>query len=489
MSTKFRQPPVAEREHLIESHLPLVRAIARRYAGRGESVDDLVQVGSIGLIRASDRFDPGRGVAFATFATPAIEGEIRRHLGDRTTSVRIPRDLQRMSGELQRCRAQLGASLGRAPTVEELATALGVEREDVERGLEAERAREASPEASELGEAGGEYEFRSSTDDRLLLGLAARALNERERRIVFLRFHADMTERDIAGELGISQAHVSRLLAGALTKLREELDDQKLAPDIADISDEPVISPPERGTKTHARAQKRRKMGFGGAAQTKIAHVGASQQKADLAAADSPHKPGSRAAARSKQKTELELPYHVMVRPEGESGWNAVVEELPGCEARGASPEEAVEHLRAAMETWLAAAMDDRRVMGPPKRQARKRKAATTASGRFLVRMPGELHQELALAAEREQVSLNRFVTDALAASLVPDGRATVNQPRASDETTSETTSDTTSETASVTPSRRKPGFRILLAANVIVIVLAAAAAVALLILALERGI
>src|SRR5947209_7541258 len=205
MSSSDRQgaAAVAKRERLIESHLPLVRAIARRFAGRGEPLDDLVQVGSIALIRASDRFEPDRGVAFATFAAPAIEGEIRRHLGDRTTSLRIPRGLQRMSGELQRGRAQLGASLGRDPTVDELATALGVAREDVERALEAERAREAPSEAAEVDEVAGEYEFRPSTDDRLLLALAARALNERERRIVFLRFHADMTERDIADQLGI----------------------------------------------------------------------------------------------------------------------------------------------------------------------------------------------------------------------------------------------------------------------------------------------
>jgi RNA polymerase sigma-B factor len=377
-----------------------VKAIAKRYAGRGESVDDLIQVGSLGLIRASDRFDPDRGVAFATFATPAIEGEIRRHLGDRTPPVRIPRDLQRMSGQLQRCRAQLGASLGRAPSIDEIAVALGVEREDIERGLEAERAREATPRAAEDADDTGEYEFHSATDDRLLLGLAARALNERERRIVFLRFHADMTERDIAQVLGISQAHVSRLLADALSKLREELDERKVSPEVDDIGQEAVISPTKHDAKPESRSHKRRKIGVGGAVKTKIAPVGASQQKAERAADDS--------------------------------------------------------------------------ASGELVSRGRKQKAASTASGRFLVRMPSELHQELALAAEREQVSLNRFVTDALAASVGTEEANPVGPSGASD------------DAQGVTERRRS--FRMLLAANVIVIVIAAAAAVALLVLALERG-
>jgi RNA polymerase sigma-B factor len=366
MSASDRQAPIAQRERLIESHLPLVRSIARRFAGRGETLDDLVQVGSIGLIRASDRFDPGRGVTFATFATPAIEGEIRRHLGDQTTSLRIPRTLQRMSGQLQRGRAQLGASLGREPTVDELATALGVERVDVERALEAERAREAPPEGAELDDIAGEYEFRASTDDRLLLALAARALNERERRIVFLRFHADMTERDIAAELGISQAQVSRSLSVALDKLREELDADddddsgddeadSSAPATTDTVEAAVISPGEPS------------------ADPKMAAVGASEEKQPRSA---------------------------------------------------------------------------------------RRKTTATPSGRFLVRMPSDLHQELTVAAEREQVSLNRYVTETLASSLSEPDR----------------------------PARRR-GFRVLLAANVIVMIAAAAAAIALLILALERGI
>jgi RNA polymerase sigma-B factor len=458
-----------KREQLIESHLPLVRAIARRYAGRGETLEDLVQVGALGLIRASDRYDPIRGVAFATFATPAIEGEIRRHLGDRTTSVRIPRELQQMTGQLQRCRTQLGASLGRDPTIDELAAALGITSEDVERGLAAERARERSSESPPVEEVLGDYEQGPAADDRLLLGLAARVLNVRERRVVFLRFYADLTERDIAHELGISQAQVSRLLGRALGKLREELDADNSRSAAADISDEAAISQGRPAKKMQSRRQARRKATSAETSETKIRNVGASQQRVDPMGAGSADEK-TVPAADSPPRADVELPYHVIVRAEGERGWKAAIEELPGCEGHGSNPEEAVERLRATMETWLSAAMDDRRVISPPKRQSSKRTSTANPSGRFLVRMPSELHQQLASAAEREQVSLNRYVTDALAASVTATSAA---EPHA----------------APASEARPRRGFRMLLAANVIVMMSAAVAAVALLILALERGI
>jgi RNA polymerase sigma-B factor len=361
---------VPGREHLIESHLPLVRSIAKRYAGRGEALDDLVQVGAIALIRASDRFDPGRGVAFATFATPAIEGEIRRHLDERTSSLRIPRELQRMSGELQRCRAELGALLGRPPTVPELARELGIEDADVERALEAERARQptsASPD--DATEARAEPGSLASTDDRLLLEYGARVLDERERRIVFLRFHADLTEDDIARELGISQAHVSRLLAGALGKLRAELAGEETG-------------------KAAGRATARRR------AKPRMASVGARSEKSS------------------------------------------------GQQAR------------------------------------------STHSGRFLVRMPGALHEELSVAAERERVSLNRFVTDVLATAVSPTQAATAS-PSSKTEAAPKGEADSP---PGPTASERSARLRMLLVANVLVIVLAGAAALVLLILAIQRG-
>jgi RNA polymerase sigma-B factor len=356
-----------------------VRTIARRYSGRGETPDDLVQAGAIGLIRATDRFDPRRGVAFATFATPAIEGEIRRHLDDRTASLRIPRELQRMSGELRRCRTQLSASLGRTPTVNELANALVVKQEDSERVLTAERAREVVPVSpDDAGEETDGTESVSSADERLLLERSARVLDERERRIVFLRFHADMTEREIAKEVGISQAQVSRVLTGALAKLRQELDDPGLGPGRGDSSENRVISRRKPVQEARPGSAKPGNARSHAEPATRIADVSASPGKADLA-----------------------LPYHVTVRPEGGgagSGWTAALEELPGCEARAATPEEAVERLRSAMENWLAVALEGRRQIRLPKPEPSKRRTASSHSGRFLVRMPSDLHEELTRA-------------------------------------------------------------------------------------------
>ena len=137
VSSTRQQTAVQTRERLIESHLPLVKALARRYAGPDAELDDLVQVGAVGLIKASDRFDPGRGVAFATFATPTIEGEIRHHLRDRGSALRIPRQLQHLSRQVQRCQGNLAVSLGRSPTVAEIAAALDAREDDVERALAA----------------------------------------------------------------------------------------------------------------------------------------------------------------------------------------------------------------------------------------------------------------------------------------------------------------------------------------------------------------
>jgi RNA polymerase sigma-B factor len=451
------------RQRLIESHLPLVRSVARRYAGRGETMDDLVQVGAVGLIKASDRFDSSRGVAFATFAAPAIEGEIRRHLGDRTQSLRIPRELQRMSGQLRRCRADLTASLGRLPATAELAAELGVEEGDIERALEAERAAESVPLADEDGAEGAEP--LAGTDARLAVGRALRVLDKRERRIVFLRFHADMTERQIAGALGISQSHVSRLLGGALAKLREELGDHDEPDGISEVTTKEVIpredapSAAEHGTESrlqHAQNQV--------AAENRIEPM--------------------RVSAKNPQTARyLSLPYHVTVRSERTdegSFWWAAVEELAGCEARGATADEAIEHLRPAMEAWISAALAEGRAIPEPSQQLSKPRAAPAHSGRFLVRMSGELHEELARAAEREQVSLNRLVTDVLSAYVEPGPLAHPTPTTNSNSVAVDPTSDTY--------RGRARAFRIALATNLIVVVVAGLAAIGLLVLAAERG-
>lgn len=466
MSTSSGPRGGPERGQLIESHLPLVRAIARRYVGQGESLEDLLQVGAVALVKASDRFDPDRGVAFATFATPAVEGEIRRHLGERSGSVRVSRELRRMTGRLESTRAGLAATLGRTPTIDELARALGVEHDDVERALEAQRARQPAPAVSDdAPEAEGESESLDSSDDRLLLAAGTRVLDERERRIVFLRFHADMTEREIARDLGISQPQVSRLLTRALEKLREALEYKNVGETGGDIAEEGVISPAEAASEPQVGAMLHEKRRLPRAGETRIASVSGSAEQA--------HPAGAVPAA---AKQDLELPYRVTVKPEGDASpgqWVASVEELPGSEARGETPDQAVENLRAAMESWLSAAVEDPRVVSPPRASNRKRSSAP--SGRFLVRMPSGLHEELTRAAEREQVSLNRFVTAQLAASVGSTGSpAPAGAPVPAE--------------ASSAPDRRAR-FRFLVAVNLAVIVLAAAAAVTLLVLALQHGI
>jgi RNA polymerase sigma-B factor len=458
-----------ERERLIESHLPLVRSIARRYAGSGEAVEDLIQVGAIALIKASDRFDPARGVPFGTFAAPAIEGEIRRHLGDRAGSVRIPREVRRMTDKLERSRAQLAASLGRSPTLGELAAALGLEQEDVDRALKAERAREPAPAVSEdVGESASDPESLSATTaDRLLLVEGAHVLDERERRIVLLRFHADLTEREIAREVGISQAQVSRVLTRALTKLRKELSDENAPKHGGDITERGVIPAPERVPTRPSSSSIRRKTEVFEATESRIGAVGALEEQA-------------RGAGEAEPPNEdPALPYHVTVKPGDDdrgSTWTASLDELPGCEAHGSSPEQAVENLRAAMETWLSVAVEDPQVISPPSPRGAKRRRASSHSGRFLVRMPSDLHAELSRAAEREQVSLNRFVTAQLAAAVA-------SSPSPAPEQVGSEAS------APAAPPGRKRSLRVLLAANVLVMVLAAAAAVALLVLAIERGV
>ena len=366
--------------HLIDSHLPLVRAVARRYAGRGEELDDLVQVGAVGLVKASDRFDPSRGVAFATFATPAIEGEIRRHLHDRAPSVRIPRDLQKTSRTVRRQQAELAAKLGRFPTNAEVAEALKVGEAEIERAVAAEHARDrvAVPPGDEAWEAASASELVDGSENRMLLAASMRALTERERRIVFLRFHADLTERQIARTVGISQAHVSRLLDGALTTLRAEL-----------AAEEPAVGRREGRDTTQNRV-------ISDVSDSRIGAVGAQKETGSV----------------------------VPSKPKQTSGY----------------------------------------------------------SGKFLVRMPSELHEQLARAAQREDLSLNRFVTEVLATSV--GARSESKQQVAA--------AEPEPEPAPAPPPapRLSPGaVRVALATNLVVVVVAGLVAVILLVLALQRGI
>ncbi|MDX6716818.1 MAG: polymerase sigma-B factor [Baekduia sp.] len=215
----------SSRSDTIEAHLPLVRSIAQRYVRHGEPLEDLVQVGTVGLIKAVDRFDPSRDVALSALARPSIEGEIRHHLRDAGGGPHVPRTDRELAGRVRDAENGLTARLRRAPTHAELAQAVGV---DVERVAQALQARDAARPVALDGEAPDRpAAARGDTDAaeaRLLLEAGWDILDERERRLLELRYREDFSQRQIARELGLSQAHVSRLLRAALDRLRRELD-------------------------------------------------------------------------------------------------------------------------------------------------------------------------------------------------------------------------------------------------------------------------
>ncbi|HUR50617.1 MAG TPA: RNA polymerase sigma factor SigF [Mycobacteriales bacterium] len=223
----------AIRDELVQGHLPLVEYLARRFAGRGEPLDDLIQVATIGLIKAVDRFDPDRGVEFSTYATPTIAGEIKRHFRDKGWAVRVPRRLQELKLALTRASSDLTQSLGRSPTVAELAGYLNLSEEEILEGLESAHAYSTvSLDAPDSDDDDGPAVADSlGMVDDALEGVEYReslkplleALPPREKRILVLRFFSGMTQSQIASELGISQMHVSRLLARTLAQLREGL--------------------------------------------------------------------------------------------------------------------------------------------------------------------------------------------------------------------------------------------------------------------------
>jgi RNA polymerase sigma-B factor len=226
---------LAARDRLIEDMIPLARSLARRYAGRGEQLDDLEQVASVGLIKAIDRFDLDRDVELMTYVFPTVVGELKRHFRDRAWSVTVPRRLKELHYRLSRLLEELTANLGRSPTIAELAAEAGVQEEEVVEALEVGRAYASRSLTSSLdSDDGGEGELIDLLEDeergyedaenRQLLASGLRALEERERRIVQLRFVEGLTQSQIAVEVGLSQMHVSRLIGRALMKLSEELE-------------------------------------------------------------------------------------------------------------------------------------------------------------------------------------------------------------------------------------------------------------------------
>jgi RNA polymerase sigma-B factor len=230
------------REQLIEQYMSLVRSLARRYSYRGEQLEDLVQIGAIGLIKAIDRFDLERGVELTTYATPNIIGEIKRHFRDKGWSVRVPRGLQELNVQLSRLVEQLTVQLARSPTIPELAKAAGVEEEEVLEALESGRAYTSL--SLSVGGGGGddddldpleslgteEHQYEVS-EDRAVLAPGFKVLDERERKILQLRFFEGLTQSQIAQQVGISQMHVSRLIRRSLEKIRETIaeDEESLA--------------------------------------------------------------------------------------------------------------------------------------------------------------------------------------------------------------------------------------------------------------------
>ncbi|TVR23936.1 MAG: SigB/SigF/SigG family RNA polymerase sigma factor [Ilumatobacter sp.] len=222
------------RNELVERHMGLAAHIARR-AGRGRSDDDLRQVAMMGLVKSVDRFDPERGVAFSAFAGRTIEGELKRHFRDRTWSVRVPRSAKELHLSVRRATDELGHTLGRAPTVSELATHLDLDRDDIVAGLAAGAAQNAGTlEASGTGdEATSDRNAALSTSEegfelaehREVVGRLLDRLPERERRIVELRFFGEMSQSEIAAATGISQMHVSRLLRRSFEQMRRSLAD------------------------------------------------------------------------------------------------------------------------------------------------------------------------------------------------------------------------------------------------------------------------
>jgi RNA polymerase sigma-B factor len=221
------------RARLVELYMPLAGYLARRFRNRGEPQDDLNQVANLGLVKSVDGYDPTRGAVFTSYAIPMIVGELKRHFRDKGWDVRVPRRLQELRLEIGKVSGDLAQALGRSPTVADLADRLGVGEEEIIEGLESGHAyRALSINAPASGEEsgvelvdmlGGVDRDLEAVDDRESLRPFIAQLPVREQRIIAMRFFGNMTQTQIAEQLGISQMHVSRLLAHALTFLRGEL--------------------------------------------------------------------------------------------------------------------------------------------------------------------------------------------------------------------------------------------------------------------------
>jgi RNA polymerase sigma-B factor len=224
---------VAARERLVERHLPLVRSLARRYAGRGEPLEDIEQVGAIGLLKAIDRFELDREVSLATYATPNVVGEIKRHFRDKGWAIRVPRALQELNAKMSPTVDALTSKLGRSPSVAEIAAAVGTGVEEVLEAIEVGSAYSAlslsattngDEENDPLDLIGEEDLGFERSEDRAALEPALERLPDRERQILRMRFEEGLPQTQIAERVGLSQMHVSRLIRKSLGSMRDELD-------------------------------------------------------------------------------------------------------------------------------------------------------------------------------------------------------------------------------------------------------------------------
>lgn len=222
------------RQELIVNHLNLVRFIAGKFANRGEPLDDLVQVGTLGLIKAIDRFEPDRGLEFTTFATPTIMGEIKRHFRDKGWSVRVPRRLQELSAKINTTTDDLTAELQRSPTVREVAERLGVTVDEVLEAMESSSAYSSVPlegivpeEREESASVIEQYATvdrdLANSDDRMILDEAIATFAPRDQELLRMRFKEGLTQAEIAEQLGVSQEQVSRLLRKLLKSMQEQM--------------------------------------------------------------------------------------------------------------------------------------------------------------------------------------------------------------------------------------------------------------------------
>jgi RNA polymerase sigma-B factor len=231
-----RSPTV--REELVERFMPLARRLAARYAGGAEPFDDLVQVASVGLVKAIDRFDPVRGTAFSTFAVPTILGELKRHFRDRGWSVHVPRDVQERILKVERALADLPSKLGHSPTVQEIAERIEATDEEVLEAMHAAQGHHAVSldASSSLGDGDDPGPLRDRIGEEDLsfetveygeaIGPVLEQISERDRKVLHLRFVEDMTQSEIAEQVGVSQMHVSRILRATIEKLRKQIPEE-----------------------------------------------------------------------------------------------------------------------------------------------------------------------------------------------------------------------------------------------------------------------